>query len=532
MKVHEGGSGRGNKGVSMITDPNRPDGCPICQGYMKSSGKNRWRCTNCDKQLAKNPIAAQIEKYNKNLGFNPELAEAHARRCEKADVLILTSAQNNSQTFVEGLASLKQAAKYKKCEIGVIPSHYINMDLWSKEDEKSYCPEITPYLLKSTVQFSNVQIKADVRINPTTVNPLGGKHSHGGKHWLVIGHPQLCREPVATAGHGFPKLMLTTGSISLPNYKVSDVGEKGKWHHCLSAIILEKYKGFVFVRQLSFNDDGSFQDLDVKFTPDGYLENQTIEALTTGDEHVKFNILEKPTYGKGGLTDLLKPKYIVRHDILDGYAGSHHHEKNPMIQFLKHHKGDNDYRKEVEQAIEFINRTTPEFSTSLIVPSNHHDHLTQFLHRTDANKDHTNALFILEMQALMRQAALKNENYDPFYLYAKPRLKCKFEFLDRNEPFYIGDVDHAQHLDVGTNGSKGSARNVAKTPDKITGGHSHAARIFQGVVQVGTSAGKQEYERGLSDHSNTHCIQYYGGKRSLLDCFEGRFYAPRKRGKK
>ena len=197
------------------------------------------------------------------------------------------------------------------------------------------------------------------------------------------------------------------------------------------------------------------------------------------------------------------------------------------MQFIKHHEGTNDYRKEVERCIDFINRTTPKNAINLIVPSNHTDHLTQFLNRVDANKDHTNSLFILEMQTLMREAALKGENYDPFYLYAKDKLKCKFEFLSRNEPYYIHDIDHSQHGDVGTNGSRGSARGLAKSPDKMTIGHSHGARIFQGVYQVGTSTGKLEYERGLSDHSNTHCIQYYGGKRTLIDIYNGRYCAPR-----
>lgn len=523
----KGGSGRGNKGFTVVDDPYRPDECVHCGGFMKSNGQRDWKCSECGRTLNKNKLDAEIEKYNKSLGFDPIPAEAHARRCEKGKRLIITSCQNNSETFHKGLRSLKQASKYYDCDIAVIPTHYINKDFWSRDSEKEYCETVKPYLVRSTIQFGNVQIKSDVRINPTTVNPLGGKASHGGRDWLVIGHPQLCREPVATAGHGFPKLMLTTGSISLPNYKVSDVGEKGKWHHCLSAIILEKYKDFVFIRQLSFDDDGSFYDLDVKFTPRGFKDNQKAEALTTGDEHVKFNIVEKETYGKNGITELVKPKYIVRNDVLDGYAGSHHHEKQPMTQFIKHHNGDNDYRKEVEQAIEFINRTTPKGSTSLIVPSNHHDHLTQFLNRVDANKDHTNALFILELQALMREAALQGRSYDPFYLYAKDRLTCKFEFLDRNEPYYIHDVDHSQHGDVGTNGSRGSARGVAKTPDKMTIGHSHGARVFQGVYQVGTSTGKLEYERGLSDHSNTHCLQYKDGKRTLIDIYKGRYCAPR-----
>jgi hypothetical protein len=326
--------------------------------------------------------------------------------------------------------------------------------------------------------------------------------------------------------------MLTTGSITHPNYSISDAGEKGKWHHCQAALILEKHKDFVFVRQLGIDDNGHIYDLDMRFTPTGYTFGNRAEALVTGDEHVKFNTVERPTYGKGSITELLRPKYIVRHDVLDGYAGSHHHLSDPMLQFLKFNNGDDDYRKELDECVAFINRTTPKYATTLIVPSNHHDHLAKFLARSDANKDHRNALFILEMQAKMREAGLRGDNYDPFYLYCKDKLTCKYKFLDRNEPFYIHDVDHSQHLDVGPNGSRGSAKSLAKTPDKVSGGHAHGARIYQGVYQSGSSTGRLGYERGYSDHSTSHIIQYVNGKRAIYDIYKNLWCAPRPRVKK
>lgn len=522
MTKSPGGSGRGNKGHCVVQG-DRPD-CHECGGFMKSNGKD-WQCTECGASVRKVKHDQSIKDFNESLGFDPDLAEKHAKKCGRAKRLIITSAQNNSQTDIKFFKALKNAASYYKCPLAIIPSHYRNVTLWKKGDKKEYDEILKPYIVKGEIQFNNLKIKSDVRVQPTTVNPLGGKQSHGGGDHILFGHPQLAREPVATPGDSFPKLMLTTGSVTLPNYTVSDAGEKGKWHHCLAAVILEKFKDKVFVRQVACDDKGHFYDLDKRFTPNGVTEGHSIEALVTGDEHVKFNTVEQATYGKRGIATKLKPKYIVRHDILDGYAGSHHHLKDPMIQFVKHHSGDNDYRAELEQCIAFINRTTPQGSETLIVPSNHHDHLAQFLQKANVNTDHTNAIFIAEMQKAMREAALAGESYDPFYLYAKDRLTCKYRFLDRNEPFYIYDVDVSQHGDVGTNGSRGSARGLAKTPDKMTIGHSHGARIFQGVYQVGVSTGRLEYERGLSDHSNTHCLHYKNGKRTLIDIIDGRYHA-------
>jgi len=523
----KGGSGRGNKGVIVNGDIERPE-CPKCSGFMKSNG-DKWKCTDsteagCNLQIIKVKKDEQINNYNNSLGFDIDSAEGHAKECANGQRLIITSAQNNSEVEIKFLKSLKRACKFYNCNLAVIPSHYRNVTLYNKGDEKEFDGLLSPYLVKGEMQFGNVKIKSDVRVQPTSVNPLGGKQSHGGSDWIVLGHPQLCREPVA-GNTDFPKLMLTTGSLTKPNYSVSDAGEKGKWHHCAAAIILEKHKGRVFVRQLSADDKGRFYDLNNRFTPNGFSTNNKVEAINFGDTHEKFNSVKKITFGKKGIVDTLKPSLLVHNDLVDGYAGSHHHLKNPMVQFIKHHNGDNDYRKELDSVIKFINTTTPKTAKALIVPSNHHDHLVQFLNGADANKDHTNALLILELQAAMRGAALKGDNFDPFYLYCKDKITCKHEFLSRNEPYYLsGGVDISQHGDVGTNGSRGSARGLAKTPDKLTIGHSHSARIFQGVYQAGTSTDRLEYERGLSDHSNSHVIQYKDGKRTILDIYEHKYW--------
>jgi len=47
-------------------------------------------------------------------------------------------------------------------------------------------------------------------------------------------------------------------------------------------------------------------------------------------------------------------------------------------------------------------------------------------------------------------------------------------------------TDVSQHGDVGTNGSRGSARGLARATYKMSIGHGHGARICQGVWQCHT----------------------------------------------
>jgi len=518
--ANPGGSGRGNIGTAVV-DTDRPD-CPLCGGFLHSEGK-RWYCKACNygplKEHKKSNAISRLRK--EPAGFDTVAAEKHARRCEKGKRLVVTSAQNNTDVNPEFFASLKTLANYYSANIAIIPNHYKNVTLTTNE-KKQWVDEVTPFLVKTDINFGSLKVKSDARINATTRHPLASKGPINGSTWTVFGHPQVARQSVAAPGGVKPKVMFTTGSITKNNYSDSNDGLIADFNHTISALIIERDGDRCFVRQIMAGHDGEIYDLDKKFTATGW-EKARIKAITTGDEHWRFNTTESITFGKGGIVDTLKPEYIIRHDVYDGYSGSHHHRFDPVLQFLKHHNGDNDVRKELDQCIDAINRTTPKYAKTLLVPSNHHDHLSKWLSSSDINTDHQNALLISELQAATRKAALMGGNRDPFYLYAAPRLSCKHEFLDRNKAYLVDEIDVSQHGDVGVNGSRASARQLALTSHKMTVGHSHTPGIVMGVFQAGTSTDRLDYEKGLSSHSQAHVLQYANSKRAIIDIIDGRW---------
>jgi len=516
-----GGSGRGNKGSAVLDIPDRPN-CPYCSGFVKSNGSH-WKCTPCNAKFKKESRRNVLRRMEeRESGFDEVAAEKHARKCEKGQRLIVTCAQHNTDVDGVFFQSLITASKFFKCQIACIPLHYKNITLMTK-DKKQWVDEVSPYLVKTDINFNGLKVKSDARINATTRHPLSGKQAIGGNHWTVFGHTQVARIPVAAPGGQTPKVMFSTGAVTLANYSQSNDGLIADFHHTIGALIIERSGDLVFVRQINAGEDGTFYDLDKHFKPDGVTSKNRIKSIVTGDEHWKFNDCERETYGKGGIVDTLRPEYIVRHDVYDHYGASHHHSRDPVLQFAKHHNGDNDVKRELDQCIDAINRTTPKWSETLIVPSNHHDHLSRWLSNVDINSDHQNALLIAELQAETRKAAILGKNRDPFYLYASPRLTCKHRFLERNQSFLIGDVDHSQHGDVGVNGSRGSPRQLALTTYKMSIGHSHSPCIHMGVFQAGSSTGRLDYEKGLSTHSRAHIIQYQNGKRALIDIIDGRW---------
>jgi len=436
---------------------------------------------------------------------------------------VITAAQNNTATVPRFLKTLERYCEERDAALLVIPIHYKNISLFTANQEyrKYWAPSVMPYLVDGRIDLGGgVSVAADISVAATAANPLEGKQSIGGRKSVIYGHPQLRMEPVATPAGKRPKRMWSTGACTRKSYSHTNAGAKAEFHHVTGALVVEVEGRNAFIRQLNADSRGGFYDLDRYYTPRGSTGGHRVEALVPGDEHVKFHArnVRWATYdAPDSMTAVLRPERVIRHDVLDGYAGSHHHENDDVLQFRKYWKRDHDYRAELDQLVRFLDDTTPPDAGNWIVPSNHHDHLYKWLSRVDPRRDPQNALLIHELKAAQYEDVLAGGDGDPLRLYLQGRVSVPVRWLDRSRPALIQGIDVSQHGDVGVNGSRGSARGLAKTTYKMMIGHSHGARIVQGVYQVGTSTGRLEYEKGLGDHSQTHGVIYPNGKRSLID---------------
>lgn len=500
-------------------------GKPMAKDCRAESGKMRWKCRPCKIRTTR---PDEIKK-----GYNEKFVEENANRLRakvKAGLkrFVITSATNNTVKHGKGLDSLKGYAKHINGELVIIPNHYKNKDRYtaSQKFDKKFSPGLEQYFIDQCVYIGGgVEIRGDVSIEAPAVNPLQGKGSIGGDRTTIYGHPQLAMTPVGTPGAMFPKRMWATGCINRADYSLSDRGAKADHHHTIGALVVEIVGRKHFIRPLLIDRKGGFYDLDRRVDGGKITKNNKTLAMITGDEHELFMLdnVRKAVYGSGGIVDTLKPGVIARHDVLDGYAGSHHHEKNPVLQFKKHHTGLNDYRKELDRVVDHINRTTPKGCKTVMVDSNHHDHLDQWLARADANKDHVNALLICELQKMVREDVLSGGTGSALPLYLKPRLKVKCEFICSTKPYLVANVDLSQHGHKGVNGSRGSPTAFAGTTYKKFTGHLHTAFINKGAWGVGKFCGLMGYEGGYSTHSNTLGLIYPNGKRALVDIIGNRY---------
>lgn len=515
-----------------IDDPSRPY-CTDCDRYMASrghkaeSGRQRYKCLGCNKSTT---ASADSEYNNQHIGYDPQVAADRAQELREAikngaNRFVITAATNNTPVDANAFRSLQNFCKDRGAHLIVIPIHYKNISLYTQNQQfnKRWTAPVEPYLIDQSICIGpKIWVRADIKIQATAADPLSGMAPLAGDKWVIFGHSQIGLEPIATPQEALPGRMYTSGCITRKNYSATKAGAKAAFHHVIGAILVETQGKNAFIRQLNADHKGCIYDVTDCYTPHVHYTEQKALSLTTGDEHVKWikaNVLSATYTDDDSIVNVTKPGTLVRHDVLDGYAGSHHHEKHYTTQYKKWFHGDANYRRELDQVVQFINETTPTDwdCMNLLVRSNHHEHLDTWLERADDRFDHENADIICELRNAQRSAIRNGDDYDAFSLYLEPRLEVPAEFSNPNKPYMMGGVDFSQHGHRGTAGSRGSARGFANATHKATIGHSHSARIVKSVYQVGKSCDNLEYEEGLSAHTHTHSLQYANGKRTLID---------------
>lgn len=506
--------------------------CPRCSsgsmrrdGYADASNRQRYRCRDCGFRTT-NPFAEEFPavQFGKTL-------EAKRR-------YIVTAAQNATPVFKPFFDAIQHYCNANDAGLIVIPYRYKNPTSEWNETNESYewwASEVVPHLHDARFNLNDhLTIMADIRVQATATSPLSGLDSMTGSRSGIVGHPRLELKTVATPSHKLPKIMTTTGAVTIENYTDTKAGKKGEFHHTFGAAVVELDGDKFHLRQVSACKDGSFIDLDKEYTSDGVRDAPQAEALVMGDVHVDFadpKVIAATFSGKDSMFHRLKPKRIVLHDLLDFYSRNHHHNKNPFVNIAKRAASMDVVRAEIDRACQFIDAIPPE-AEIVLVPSNHVEAMTRWIAEADWRTDPLNAETYLETAlAVVRSIKMTNSGssmIDPFHYWAQKLLKTKdrCHFLSREDSYEVMGVECNMHGDVGVNGSRGSIKSFSNIGVKSSVGHSHTPGIVGGCYQSGTSTWlRLEYTNGPSSWMQTHIIHYANGKRSLINIIDGAYRA-------
>ena len=515
--------------------------CPKCgkptltRSGKTPSGKPRWECRAGGGErnycyTTTNPKAPYRGQSGKPK--DPDANPQFKRKLGGLKRFVITAAQNATPVHQAFFSSLRQFCEFNEAELVVIPIRYKNpTSRWtdSQENSEVWDPALTPYLYNQRKNLNeNLILMADIKTQPTAVKPLSGLESITGHMSGIFGHTKLQMQCIATPQDRHPKILTTTGACTVENYTDSKAGKKGEFHHSLAAIVVEIRGKKFFMRHVNATQNGSFIDIDKEYSEKGVVDAEPALSISFGDTHraVMCPVVERITFGEGGIVETLNPKYLVFHDLHDGLSTNHHEKKNPFHQVGLRNEGMHIVEDEVRGDVEWLKKVC-EGRHGVIVPSNHDDFLARWLRDQDWRQDPENAEFYLET-ALHMVRTVKASTGLPHvphpYKYWVDRLKgdAPITCLERDQSFTLAGIELAMHGDQGPNGMRGSRENLRRIGVKSIVGHSHSPGIEEGCYQAGTSTPlRLNYNSGPSSWLNAHVVLYANGKRAILHIVDG-----------
>lgn len=488
--------------------------------------------------------------YPTKINISEQTFPASPRR---VTTFILTSAQNNTAPHEWFLKNIEAYAKHLNATI-LVAGYTYSKTLFGDPDKAhaEFHPSVQKYLVNSRCDLGGkVLFCAEMNTLPTAVDPLSGFEAYTRSKWGVFPHPRISLKSIPTMWGTDTKQIMTTGSVTLPNYVNRKAGVKAEFHHVIGAVIVEiDEDGAFFCRHIIAEKDGAFQDLDTYVMAGSVLEDASVEAITWGDIHTdKLN--KQVAFGAWGIdnktfepvvidysevmADVLAPKYQFFHDVLDFRRRNHHSIGDPYHRYKMYVNETDSVKDELMDVGRFLQATMQPNCTSYVVSSNHDRALVRWLKNSDYKTDPVNALLFLELQYRTYLAmTAEDHDFSPLKHFITTRFDINVEFLKNGDSVIIcpnsgGGIECALHGDQGANGAKGNVNSFARMGPKANTADKHAAAIFEGIYQAGHSC---DYDMGynvggLSSWSPSHIVTYPSGKRTIVTMHGHKFRAKR-----
>jgi hypothetical protein len=465
---------------------------------------------------------------------------------------IFSAAQDDSAVHEPFLRNLEAYASHLGAEI-MIGGFTYNKSLFEDHSKHVgwYHPSIQKYLVHAPIVINDgLVFCGEMNTLPTAVNPLSGFEVYTRHRSGIFPHAKVRLESIPTMKGFPPKMNMTTGAVTMPNYVKKRAGIIAEFHHIVGAVLVEvDHEGDWFARHLIAENDGDFQDLDF-YVSNGVVDTgYAVEAINWGDVHYPATDAEVAVNGWGSfdvggkfsaggiMLDDLNPNYQFIHDVSDFRERNHHETKDPHGNFRKWWRGEEDIRDTFRSMATFLESFKRPGSQVVIVESNHDRAFNRWLKEADWKSDPINAELYLESNLRLLQAIKGEEQGFNALEWALKREGADIEdvrFLNEDDSFRIcwdtdsddTGIECGMHGHLGANGSKGTPRQFTKMGPKANTGHTHSASIMDGIYTAGTSSRlSMGYNSGLSSWSHSHIVTYPNGRRTIVTMKDGKWRA-------
>lgn len=350
------------------------------------------------------------------------------------------------KTFWDNVVSY--AAKLK-AKIIVIPIGYTNVHTLNLKittlDTEYIDPLVIPYLSTEKIVHNRVTIYVNVKLGPTTLNPLTAQTRYLKFDSIYAHHSQTMRAGSNSTLEQSP-IAWCTGCCNIFNSHDNNYS-----YTKLGFLITND----IDIRNVHANADGTFQDLN-NYVSHKKVTQVNLEAIIYGDLHIGNHDREALDWANQ-IAKQYNPKYIFLHDFIDGSTVNPH--ANNYQKFLIF----TDLQAELDACVDilkFIKQQTG-VNNLLLVDSNHHRFIDRWLESKKLEELTKKERDILSRWLAGGVGALLDE---------------EVKVLPFN--FKIGDKTLGSHGDRGTNGSKGSINNSFNSGFNGVEGHSHTPGIL------------------------------------------------------
>lgn len=440
---------------------------------------------------------------------------------------IISWAQSETDVFKPLLKNIEAYAEYIDAEILIVAGRYRNpvslkdsqsLSNNEKDNKDMYWDKsISNYLDANRHNIhKHLVIASDVKIQPTAETPLSGLNSLTGLESCIFGHPRVHFDSLPVLD-GYPnKILMTTGSVTKPNYTDTKSGKKGEFHHSYGFVVAELDGDYFHVRQVTASEDGSFYDLDVLVDDCIIVENQTAEAMIFGDVHIGDHDEDALSLSID-TAKKLNVNHVILHDIFNGKSISPHDNKSPFELLRKEQEGLDDLVSEMSEVVDFFEQNSDiDF---IVVRSNHDIWLDRWLNDTDWRKSNNKMSYL----KLASEMASDTEGKGALNVILRINNVSNAYCLDLDESFNVNGFELGIHGHQGAGGSRGSMIQFKNLNTKNVTGHSHVPRRMNGALSVGTLTKlRLGYNKGLSAWMQSNVIIHSNGKAQHLNIINGK----------
>lgn len=466
---------------------------------------------------------------------------------------ILTCAQNNTHIHEPTMRTLEHMSAQLDARLMISRFTYnhnafgqLSVKPGTKKSQANlwYDPRIAPYVADERVELAPGLVWCgEVNTLPTAERPLRGFEAYTGRKSGIFPHVKVALDSIPSGKHEGTKLNYTTGTVTQHNYIQKKAGLKAEFHHCYGALMVEVSSDGWWCRQLLANSEGVIHDISTRWHGLDKPSDARIEGLVLGDIHeCHMDPVMRKTLPR--LIELLQPKHIFYHDLLD-FASRNHHvfaKKNWHDLYRVYVRGHDSVQVEMHNAARFLSevyREAPYDTEHVVVDSNHNNFLLEWLRAGDWQRDPVNAEYFLGLQKKVyahircfpdapinvMNLALREAGW-----ISSPMFR-RIHLLNEDESYILcpdanGGIECGMHGHRGPNGSRGSPQAFARMGRKACTGHTHTAAIVDGVYVAGTSSKLHlDYNSGPSSWTHSHTLVYPTGKRAIITMWNGKWRA-------